>query len=354
MMSSISTITEFLESTGIQLFPFDIGRRISPLGRDSFLRFEKTEEAYPFPLQRQAWFALVCHREQIGIEPFIWFLRFPLDEQGKLLQATRDDFMHRLMDRLGEKLQESDEQQQQSMDNALKDNPYTFKPREERMALFHAQVSRLLKKPPSDFYSHAQEYFAGELGWEQWAFVGYQGIADIAVRFAEGENAKLLNRAIDEAPLQPLEALCHCLESESIPTLLAQALIARTSNELENESPDPALLTATVRGISNATDPVLRDQLITSVLKHPCSANIEILAAVSGRAWEALKSQEVATLYLERLAENDSGQEAFSHSLVDLLFLPEMRDSLLQAMRNPQRSGNLSTAIGNFFQSVNG
>ncbi len=344
-MSSVSTITEFLESTGVVLFPFDMGRRISHLGRDSFLRFEKTEEPYPFPLQRQAWFALACRREQIGIEPFIWFLRFPLDEQGKLLQATRDDFMHQLRERLGEKLQQ-DNEQQQSMDEVLKDNPYTFKPREERMALFHAQVSRLLKNPPSDFYCHAQEYFAGDLGWEQWAFVGYQGIADIAVHFTDGDNIKLLNRAISEAPLQPLEALCHCLESESIPSPLAQSLIARTDDELASETPDPALLTATVRGISKAADPALRDQLIKSVLKHPCSANIEILAAVSGRAWEALKNQEVTNPYLERLAENDSGQEAFSHSLVDLLFLPHMRDPLLQAIRNPQRSTRLSTAIG--------
>ncbi|MES9881840.1 MAG: DUF3549 family protein [Sedimenticola sp.] len=353
-MSNVSTITEFLESTGIQLFPFDMGRRIGPLERDSFLRFEMTEEPYPLPLQREAWFALVCRREQIGIEPFIWFLHFPLDEQGKLLQATRDDFMHRLMDRLGEKLQESGEEQPQSMDSALKDNPYTFKPREERMALFHAQVSRLLKSPPSDFYSHAQEYFAGDVGWEQWAFVGYQGIADIAVRSTEGENAELLCRAISEAPLQPLEALCHCLESESIPTPLAQALIARTDSALASEMPDQALLTATIRGISNAATPALRDQLIISVLKHPCSINIEILAAISGRAWETLKSPEVANLYLERLAENDSGQEAFSHSLVDLLFLPEMRTPLLQAMRNPQRSTSLSTAIGSFFQTVSG
>lgn len=351
-MSKISTLTEFLESAGVTLYPFDIGRRIGPIDRDQFLSFEQTESPYPQPLQRQAWIALVCRREDAGFEPFIWFIRFPLDEQGKLLQAARDDFMHRLMERLGEKLQEGD--QQQPIDDALKDNPYTFKPPEERMALFHALVSRLLNNPASDFYPHAQAYFRGDLGWEQWAFIGYQGIADLAVRFADGDNSQQLGHAIKALPLPPLEALCHCLESVATPTDLATALLNRASEELAAEQPEQALLSATIRGISHSTDPLLRNRLIASVLNHPCSVNIEVLSAISGRAWESLQDESIVSRYLERLAENDSGQEAFNQILIDLLFLPDMRDLLLQALRNPQRSERLAGAIGAFFQMING
>jgi hypothetical protein len=55
----ISTITEFLQTGGARLRFFDMGRRVDQLPRDRFLQFEKTEIPYPYPLQQQAWFALL-------------------------------------------------------------------------------------------------------------------------------------------------------------------------------------------------------------------------------------------------------------------------------------------------------
>ncbi|MES9914062.1 MAG: DUF3549 family protein, partial [Candidatus Sedimenticola sp. 4PFRAG1] len=180
----ISTITEFLETTSARLRIFDMGRRITRVSREQFLQFERTELPYPYPMQQQAWFALLFQDNKREIEPFIWFLRFPLDEQGKLLQAARDDFMHRLVERVGENLQAAESGEQ--LDAVLKDNPYTFKPRDDRMAVFHAQATRQLKQSPSQYFEHAKQYFSGELGWDQWSFVGYQGIAEVAS--LQGEN----------------------------------------------------------------------------------------------------------------------------------------------------------------------
>lgn len=88
-MEQISTITEFLETSGARLRFFDMGRRVDKISRDRFLQFEKTAIPYPFPLQQQAWFALLFQDKSSQLEPLIWFLRMPLDEQGKLLQAAR-------------------------------------------------------------------------------------------------------------------------------------------------------------------------------------------------------------------------------------------------------------------------
>ncbi len=349
-MNRIRTITEFLESTGVRLTIYDIGRRIIEISREDFLQFEKTERAYPYPLQRQAWFALLYDNAQSGTEPFIWFLRFPLDEQGKLIQAARDDFMHRMMERLEEKLAAETEQQ---IASALEDNPYTFKPRDDRMAVFHAKTALRMGQPPSEFYPHAREYFRGDLGWDQWAFLGYQGIAEVAARFSE-ENQQDLVQAIARMPIRPLEALCHCLENEAISTTLTQALLDRTLKELDLASPDSALLQATIRGASLSADQELKLQLVLSILNHPCSADSNILTAVSSRCWELLKRDITAAEYLERLANGDSGQEGFNQCLIDLLFLPSMREPLLQAMRNPHRSEQLALAMGTFLQSVGG
>ena len=35
---------------------------------------------------------------------YIWFLKFPLDEQGLLVQAARDEFLSMLLERVGESM----------------------------------------------------------------------------------------------------------------------------------------------------------------------------------------------------------------------------------------------------------
>ncbi|MES9937178.1 MAG: DUF3549 family protein [Sedimenticola sp.] len=348
----ISTITEFLEATGARLRLFDMGRRITRISRDQFLKFEKTELPYPYPMQQQAWFALLFQDEERKIEPFIWFLRFPLDEQGKLLQAARDDFMHRLVERVGENLQAAESGEQ--LDAVLKDNPYTFKPRDDRMAVFHAKATRLLKQPHSQYFDHAREYFSGDLGWDQWSFVGYQGIAEMASLQDEDEFGQILASAIPQLPERPLEALCHCLENEPLTLAITRAVLERMKQLLCEPEPDLMLVAAGIRAVSCSTSQNLKRELIEAVLAHPCASRIEPLAAISGRAWEILQDETVRRNYLERLAENSEGQEFFNQCLSDLLFLPGMRAPLLGALRDPERSQRLSQAIGALFQRIQG
>ncbi|MCW8907626.1 MAG: DUF3549 family protein [Sedimenticola sp.] len=350
-MEQINTFTEFLETTGAQLQLFDMGRRVVRLPRERFLQFEQTGIPYPFPLQKQAWFAMLFRDKADRQEPFIWFLRLPLDEQGKLLQAARDDLMHRLIERIGERMQAEKEGEQ--LEAALQDNPYSFKPREDRMAVFHARVSRILKTPPSKFYTHARDYFRGEPGWDQWSFVGYQGIADVAARLDQDDNESSVTKALDSMPAQPLVALAHCLENEQISRPLNTALLARARRELAQERPDPALLAALIRAGARSRAPELQQQMIRAVLQAPCGNHIELLTAISGRAWEQLLEPDCSLPFLERLAENSAGQEAFNLCMADLLYLPGMREPMLALMRDPQRSQQLSAAIGALFQGIN-
>lgn len=349
-MDQINTITEFLETTGAKLRFFDMGRRVAKISREQFLKFEKNDIPYPYPLQQQAWFALLFLDKKKPQEPLIWFLRMPLDEQGKLLLAARDDFMHRLIERVGEKMQA--EQGGEEIEAALQDNPYSFKPNEDRMAVFHARISSNMKSPPSKFYDHARRYFAGELGWDQWSFVGYQGIADIAARHDEPDTESLLITAITEMPGQPLVALCHCLENETISVTLTEALFARAQQALQQEAPDLNLLAALLRGSALSKSKTVQQQLIHALLSSPCGNHIEMLSALSGRAWEQLQDPAIRMQFLERLADNSAGQEAFNLCMADLLFIPGMREPVLSAVRDPNRSTQLSEAIGAMFKGV--
>jgi hypothetical protein len=345
------TLVQLLESGGLKLDIYDMGRRVCPIPHASFLAFERTEVPYPYPLQQQAWFALTLHDpSHPDIDPMIWFIHFPLDEQAKLLQSARDDFLHRLMDNLTDlKLVR---EQTPDLDKALKDNPYLFQPRKERLAVLHARLTCDLGKPPSRYYAHARSYLTGDLSWDQWAFIGYQGIADVAARLDSDPERQQISAAIEKLPPAPLEALCHCLENRVVSNALAEALLNRLQIELQQPKPDPQVLISTVRGISQSTSNNYRNKLINIILSDDISTQTELLASIAGRAWEALQDSHLRNLFLERLARNEAGQEFFNAILSDLLYLPDTRPFLQTSLRETERSEAFNLAIGRFFAHV--
>ncbi len=344
-MSKMPTITEFLENNSTKMRLFDMGRRVTKISHEQFLKFEHCKVSYPFPLQQKAWFGVLFQDQKR--EPFIWFLHLPLDELGQIMPAARDDFLHRLLERMNNNLQAEKEGRQ--LESALKDNPYCFKPKDDRLAIFHAKASLAFKQQSSKFYTHAHQYFSGDLGWDQWSFVGYQGIADIAVRLNKDNNSQHLSQAIPQLPAAPFEALCHCLENEEITLEITQALLDRVKQVLSEKTPTPAIISSAIRGVSQSCSANLRRELLHNILNRPDICTPDVLIAISGRAWESLKEAETGQLYLNRLAESSAGQPFFSQCLADLLYLPGMREPLLKIIRNPVRSERLSQAVGEMF-----
>jgi hypothetical protein len=336
MMTESLTLTEFLENTGATLSLFDVGRRVSVISRDDFLAFEKTEQSYPYPLQKKAWLAILQQRPTSLTEPVIWFIQFDLDEQGKLVQATRDYFLHRFV----ELAAEAADGKSSDLDAALEDNPHVFKPRDDKLANLNAQLGLHLNREPSQYFEHAKSYFSGAVGWDQWAFVGYQGIADLAARIGDKEIADLMTQAIPHLPNEPLVALCQCLENQSLPDGLASSLSAK----LDSEVTDAAVLAALVRGLSQAPEKH-RDSAIRKSLSTEFATDPEVLAAIGGRAWEAMQNPEIALSYLETLADKEVDQAIFNHCISDLLRISTLQQPLLAVMRDPKRSDQLAKAF---------
>ncbi len=340
-MSDHPTLLTFLEQSDLRVQVYDIGRRIGVLPREVVIGFEQCETPYPRPMQRKAWIALVQVPRGEATQPVIWFLRLDLDEQGLLVQAERDYLLSRLL--------ESAQAQSQGADPQvfLRDNPYAFSPREDRMAVFHARLSADLGMPPSRFYAHALDYFHGRPGWDQWSFVGYQGIADVACRHAD----EPLSQAIAQLPDEPLIALAHCLESGHPGQRLRDALIARLDRALAEAEPSIALVAALVRGLSGRTDDGAVADALQGLLQHRCAVSIEVLAALSGRAWEALENPSLLNAFLARLAENDHGQPAFAQCVADLLSLPTLATSVRAALREPGQATAVRAAFGKMLDS---
>lgn len=346
--NAITTLGKFLHRSGAQYRVFDMGRRVVKISAKEFVNFEQAQMPYPYPLQKQALFGVVFWDPKYPDKQYVWFLKLPLDEQGLLIQAARDQFLVMLLDRVGECMLA--EEDGQHIESALKDSPYTFVPQQQKMAAFNAQVTKCLNMPASAFYDAALAYFTGKTDKNDWQSLAMQVIADVAIRLADnGEDTIMLIATLPRLPEVSWQAFCTFLEHAEPDAALVGVLAQRLNSQLEERKPDIKQICACLRAVSNSPASGLVDSMVKRVLKHSCSQNIEILATITGRVWRVLEQDFICQLFLEQLAKNDAGQEGFNRLVVDILYLPRMREPVMKVLRSPQRSTELSIAVGKLF-----
>ncbi len=345
-MSEIPTIGGLLEKANAQFRIFDMGRWVTKLPRALFAQVEKGERPYPYPLQQQAWLGILFWDKDQPKQHFVWFLRFPLDELGHLQFAARDEFLESVLQSLGNR-QDPDSAR---IEEAHQESPFAFKPREERLAAFHANALQTLKLPPSRYYGHARDYLSGAPGYEQWAFLGLQGLADVVARWDQEDNASLLSKAIPQLPSEPLIALCQLLENRALQGEVAAALHELLERRLHDPESSGNEIAALVRSLGATELGDFRQRAYEAVLASDRGDQLDVLVAISGRGWEALQDAGLRLKFLERLAECEAGESVFSQVLGDLLFIPGMRPMLLESFRSSERSEKLVQAIGRMMQ----
>jgi hypothetical protein len=345
-MNKVVTLLGFLEATGAQVKIFDIGRRLGKISRDDFEKIENQQIPYPYPLQQQAWLGMSILDKQVSDEPVIWFLRFPLDETGNLQLASRDYFIHRLFEAATARQSANDTELSA---DALKDNPHVFKPRDDKMAVFHARLARKLHQPPSRFYQHTREYLTGAKGWEQWSFLGFQGIADVAERIEDQDNKALLITALPHLPAQPLEAFCQCLENQPLSIGLTSALQQRLNDELAKGEVDASLVAHLVRAVSLSRSTSIHNDMINQAMVADKTVQEAVLPAIAARSWEWLETPANAERFLASLARMPA--DTFNGCLTDLLFMPKLRERLLAVIRSPERPDRLAEAFNNLVKT---
>lgn len=346
--NKITTLSEFLHHSGAKYRVFDMGRRVSKLSPDEFVSFEWAKKPYPYPFQRSALFGLIFWHPDAADKHYVWFLKFPLDEQGLLLQSARDEFLVMVLERVGECMLAAADGQQ--IEGALKDSPYTFTPREDKMAAFNAHATRTLSLQPSQFFAEAHAYFTGKRPLESWDQLGMQGVADVAVRVDDHKETLGLLQTLPRLPAEPFAVLSTFLESAQPTTNIVEVLSQRVDVQLQEKQPDISVISACLRAASNSPATGLVDSMVHRVLKHRCGRDVEVLATISGRCWRSLTQPQICKLYLEQLANNESGgYPVFSQLLADLVFIPGMREPVMQVLRDPKRNDKLSRFVGKMF-----
>jgi hypothetical protein len=346
--NTITTLGQFLQQSEAQYRVFDMGRRVIKVSADEFVSFEKATKPYPYPLQKQALLGLVFWDAVRADKQYVWFLRFPLDEQGLLVQAARDEFLVMLLERVGECMLAAEDGKQ--IEGALKDSPYTFVPQEQKMAAFNAQVTRCLNMPASPFYEAALAYFSGVSDRNDWQSLSIQGVADIAIRLTRGgQKTTDIIATLPYLPEQVCTLFSSFLQHAEPAAGFVELFAQRLNSQLQEKETDIQQVCVCLRAVSNSSAKGLVDLMVKQVLQHSCSLNIEVLATITGRLWPVLEQELICQMFLEQLASSDAGQEGFNQLLADVIYLPRMRQYIMTALRSPHRSKELTVAVGKLF-----
>lgn len=332
----IKTLTDLITQSQCQYEVYDLGRRIQRINHDTFASIEQGFQPYPFPIQRQAQLAIVYWNDKK--QPWIWFLKFALDERG-LIQATDiGNFLKYVVEAMGTRLTHTLTEEQQEQ---LANNPYTFKPSEEKLAVFNSRIRKALHLEESTYSAHTRDYLNGTLGWNNWQTVGLQGLSDICVE-AKEDDIRLIKSSLKHLPQQPLYALLGVLEHCELPSSLSKRLYDDINAHIDSANIDLFFLTAQLRALAGGEvkhrDPLIERVLADKELCHP-----EMLIAIAGRVWSALAYSQVAETFLIRTAQTKQ-QGLFNQLFADLVMLPELRVILLPLL-NSQASSELEQAI---------
>jgi len=345
MKTTIDSISQFLTLGKFQYRIYDLGRTLKLLPNALFQQIEDQSTRYPYPFQQKAWLALLFWSEIDTAEPTIWFLQFPVDELGYLKQASRDAFMQELLIHVSANLQA--QQSGQKMQDSLKESAFSFKPRQDRLAIFHAFATVELAQHPSKYYAHTQQYLQGKLGYEQWEFLGLQGIADIIARLHMDNNEHLLSQSIPQLPLTPLIRFAENLEHTAIGNELSIAINKRLQQEIQAKHSNSQVIAALIRALSNSQDTSNRKGIIQQLLMTDITQDIEVIAAIASRAGQDITQQNSLPLFIQALAYQS--QTAFNAILIDMMAIPHRREPLLKALRDPNRSALVAKRMGGFF-----
>lgn len=346
-MDTINTLSEFLLQSGSQYRVFDMGRRVTKISTDLFSDFEHAVAPYPYPIQQHAFVAIVFWNKQQSKEHYVWFLKLPLDERGLLEQAARSQFLELVMTALGRALDKTPSKEEQS---ALDHNPIIFKPSEQKLAAFTSHVRQLMKLPPSQFMSPALSYLQDSNQLDNWQNIGYQGLADLAVRLDDPMIASAIEKVIDKLPQESFCALCCALENANVNTAIANKLLIILTNSLAAHNSVIAIHAA--RALSNAKGAGFVKQAFDELMKCQPSVNaIDLLVIISGRYWALINDDKTALAYLEKVASAKVSHDIFAQLFSDLVFIPDCRIAMLSALRNPQRSNQLAEYIAKFIAS---
>jgi len=336
-MSQNNTISEFLLQAGTDYRVFDMARGIRPLESQLFLEIESATLPAPYPRQQHVWFGILFFNKQMSHERYIWFVKLPLDEQGLVMGAARQQFLQIVVEALGQSLDK-----QNNPNNQLPENPFTFVPNQQQLADFNSICRVELDIPLSDHLGAVEQYLT-QPELHDWRSVPLQGIADFTASLSKNTLKHLMLKQFSALEPDMQYALCASLENHPIDEDISTLLI----NWYEQDVEDEKRLHSVLRGLCQSQAKVAVNSMISSVLHGANGQTSAVLMLIAARHWQYMKESTILTHYVERLITCED--EPFIGLYCDLVQIPEIREAMLDVLRWPEKSPQLSQAIGQLF-----
>lgn len=336
----MQTLSDFFSGSGAEVVLSTLGRRVTPMPQASFAAFEREQAPWPLPWNGRAQVACALRWPELETDPAIWFLALPLDEQGQLVPAPRDEFLDRLLQTLSARAASANGEQ--APDNLMQDNPLAFEPELHQRALLHARLSRHFGQPPSAFSDMTRRYLVGDESLD-WQMLGLQGLADQVVAKDPAVTSALVER-FDTMPREVILALCYLLEhgdtpDELLPTLWSMLESARERRDIE-------AFCALLRALLGSEDARVGGWL-DRILDDDALMAADCLAAIAARGWHHLEHEARLERFLERLAE--SPEADFRPVVRDLALIPRLRLPILMMLRQAP----MGSSLGRFVRQWN-
>ena len=336
-MSQINTISEFLLQAGTDYRVFDMARGIRPIASQLFLEIESASVPAPYPRQQHAWFCILFFNKQMSHERYIWFIKLPIDEQGLVIGAARQQFLQIVVEALGETLDK-----QKNSNNQLPENPFTFVPNQQQLADFNSIGRVELDIPLSAHMKLVEQYLANpEL--HDWRMIPLQGIADFTMSLQQVSLRQLMLKQFSMLAPDMQHALCASLENHKIDKDISHLLIDWYYQNVEDEK----TLHSVLRGLCQSQAKAAVSSLISSLVTSTNGQTSAVLMLIAARHWHYLKASSILAPYVELLAVCED--DTFIGLYTDLVQIPEIRNVMLEVLRWPEKSPKLSQAIGQLF-----
>ncbi|MDC8830394.1 DUF3549 family protein [Alteromonas gilva] len=343
---NIHSLSEFLLHAGTDYRIFDLGRGVFPVSSQDFLDIENGKVCPPRPRQQHVWYAVVFWQTRPKAQRYIWFVKFPVDEQGMLVQAARNHFLQIIVDALGHQIaadQAADE---------LPDNPYTFTPTQQQMAQFSAITRQALGDPKNDAAPLVEQYLQtpAVIDWQK---LPVQAIADTLIAMNDTLAEHIVNHY--EHFSEPfIDTMLSSLESVELNSQLRDFFIQQTLEHAREDSQHQRV-SELLRALSSPVFSAPVNACINQLFDIVAQPDMHLLSVIAARHYAQLDTL-TAQRFLEAAAKADQAG-AHQHALFiglfsDLVQIPVLRRTMLTLAKAHQHNPVMQQSVAALFNQA--
>lgn len=322
----INSISEFLLHAGTQYRVFDLGRETKELETQAFLDLENGSVVCQRPRQAKAWFA-ICFSQAIypvasnEEHEYVWFIALPIDENSKVITATRNHFLQTIIEAL---------KNNEMPNGTLPDNPYLFTPTDTQ----RGQLLALVMSTDTDKIEERSKPVISYLnapGAVDWRKLVTQDIYCAALLINTTSSHYQL--MIDNWPLYDenvKSTLLKAFEIVDIVLPLQSFFLSHLKSEKDKAKSDLFLL-----ALSNTKPNIEIQSMLAELLVANEYLSLSTLSVIAGRFYTHF-SPGLVRLFLQACLELDTRLskegELFAEFYRDLVAVPYVRNEAIKAL----------------------